>query len=459
MNDLGLDERISNQLASNYAQAQIFSKNLQDLDKLPGVRPKGRVSQLVGASILVKGLSLPVGGLCSIAMNHGRSSVLAEVVSFKDDVTYLMPYDKCEGLEQGSLVSPLNHNIDLPFGPELLGRTLNALGQPIDGRPLEASQSKMLHIKPINPLHRQPIQEPFDVGLRSINTLLTLGKGQRVGLFAGSGVGKSVLIGMMTRFSQADVIVVGLIGERGREVNEFIHHTLGEEGLKKSVIVASPADETPLKRIKSAETAAFLAQQFRDQGLNVLLIMDSLTRYAQAYRELGLATGEPPVSKGYPPSVFAKLPALVEMAGNGASEKGSLTAVYTVLTEGDDLQDPVADCARAILDGHIVLSRSLAEEGIYPAIDIETSVSRCMSSVVSEEQEAMARLFKKLYVKYNQAKDLLQMGAYAPGNDQETDLAIEKHEMMLSFLGQSRSEPQPMRASLEALMNIFKVQA
>ena len=280
----------------------------------------------------------------------------------------------------------------------------------------------------------------MDVGIRAINAMITMGKGQRIGLFAGSGVGKSMLLGMMTRYTEADVTVVGLIGERGREVKEFIESSLGEEGLKKSVIVAAPADDTPLMRLRAAQLATRVAEYFRDQGKNVLLLMDSLSRYAQAQREIALAVGEPPATKGYPPSVFAKLPQLVERAGNGAEGGGSITAVYTILAEGDDLQDPVVDAARAILDGHVVLSRTLADAGHYPAIDIGASVSRVMSSVVGPEHMSAAIKLKKRYSKYQQVKDLVSVGAYAHGQDPETDLSIQQMPMIEQFLQQSLNQ-------------------
>ena len=292
----------------------------------------------------------------------------------------------------------------------------------------------------INPLSRRPIHQPMDVGVRAINAVLTVGQGQRMGLFAGSGVGKSVLLGMMTRGSVADVVVVGLIGERGREVKEFIEDILGEEGRARSVVVAAPADASPLMRLKGCETALAIAEYFRDQGLNVLLLMDSLTRYAQAQREIALAVGEPPATKGYPPSVFAKLPALVERAGNGSDGQGSITAFFTVLTEGDDLQDPIADAARAILDGHIVLSRELADAGHYPAIDIEKSISRVMPMVTSPEHMDLARTLKQFYSLYQQNRDLITIGAYSQGSDPRIDRAIVHKPYLDQFLQQGMRE-------------------
>ncbi|MGL5326798.1 MAG: FliI/YscN family ATPase, partial [Aeromonas sp.] len=306
----------------------------------------------------------------------------------------------------------------------------------------------------INPLSRRPIHQPMDVGVRAINAVLTVGQGQRMGLFAGSGVGKSVLLGMMTRGSVADVVVVGLIGERGREVKEFIEDILGEEGRARSVVVAAPADASPLMRLKGCETALAIAEYFRDQGLNVLLLMDSLTRYAQAQREIALAVGEPPATKGYPPSVFAKLPALVERAGNGSDGQGSITAFFTVLTEGDDLQDPIADAARAILDGHIVLSRELADAGHYPAIDIEKSISRVMPMVTSPEHMDLARTLKQFYSLYQQNRDLITIGAYSQGSDPRIDRAIIQKPYLDQFLQQGMREVIHYDDGLQALQMV-----
>jgi flagellum-specific ATP synthase len=330
------------------------------------------------------------------------------------------------------------------------------LGVPLDGKgPLKGETSIGLNPVAINPLHRHPIDQPLDVGIRAINGLLTVGKGQRIGLFAGSGVGKSVLLGMMTKYTVADVVVVGLIGERGREVKEFIDHILGPEGLKRAVVVAAPADEAPLMRLRAAQLATRVAEYFRDQGSSVLLLMDSLTRYGQAQREISLAIGEPPATKGYPPSVFARIPELVERAGNAAQGGGSITAFYTVLTEGDDLQDPIADSARAILDGHVVLSRQLAEEGIYPAIDIESSISRVMPSVVSEGHLKGALQFKQLLARYRQNKDLIAIGAYSPGSDPVTDRAIERYPHLVQFISQGIQQKAPLVESVNILQMLL----
>jgi flagellum-specific ATP synthase len=321
--------------------------------------------------------------------------------------------------------------------------------------PLETEAKVSLAGVTINPLSRKPIREALDVGVRAINSVLSVGRGQRMGLFAGTGVGKSVLLGMMTKFTNADIVVVGLIGERGREVNEFVLKILGEEGLKRAVVVASPADDSPLMRVHGALRATSIAEYFRDQGLDVLLLMDSLTRYAQAYREIALAIDEPPATKGYPPSVFAKLPQLVERAGNGDVDGGSITAFYTVLTEGDDNNDPIADSARGVLDGHVVLSRSLAESGHYPAIDIEASISRVMPDIVENAHLLLARELRRLYSTYQQNKDLISVGAYRPGSDPRIDQAIAKNPAILEFLQQDMNEAVDMSRSLSELSQLL----
>jgi flagellum-specific ATP synthase len=333
----------------------------------------------------------------------------------------------------------------LPLGDGLLGRVVDSQGLPMDRLgPIANVSAKPLDRKPINAMDRAPVREPLDTGVRAINALLSVGRGQRIGLFAGSGVGKSVLLGMMARYTQADVIVVGLIGERGREVKEFIEDILGADGRARSVVVAAPADAPPLLRMQGASYATAIAESFRDRGKHVLLLMDSLTRYAMAQREIALAIGEPPATKGYPPSCFAKLPQLVERSGNGLNGVGSITAFYTVLSEGDDQQDPIADAARAILDGHIVLSRTLAESGHYPAIDVEQSASRVMHNVVSREHFELARRFRAIYSKYERGRDLVQIGAYAQGSDPALDEAIALHEGMGQFLQQDMYEAAPM---------------
>lgn len=399
----------------------------------------GKLVRGIGLTLEAVGCQMPVGSQCLIQTMEGE--IEAEVVGFAENITYLMPTEAVKGIVPGSRVQPLNREQGLAVGMALLGRVVDGNGQPLDGLgPIKAEKRVPLSKPPMNPLLRKPIKQPLDVGVRAINSIVTVGLGQRMGLFAGSGVGKSVLMGMMTRGTSADVVVVGLVGERGREVKEFIQDILGEEERAKSVVVAAPADTSPLMRLKGCETAVTIAEYFRDKGLNVLLLIDSLTRYAMAQREIALAVGEPPATKGYPPSVFARLPALVERAGNGNENQGSITAFYTVLTEGDDLQDPIADAARAILDGHIVLSRSLADSGHYPAIDIEASISRVMPMVVSEEHVQGARRIRQVYSNYQRNRDLISIGAYTKGTDPRIDLAINAEPAINAFLQQGMQQ-------------------
>jgi len=413
----------------------------------------GKLKRVVGLTMEAIGCRAPIGSQCSVETLNGE--ITAEVVGFADDVLFLMPSEEVQGVLPGAQVKPLLHQKGLPVGMELLGRVVDGVGRPLDGLgPLKTKNHLSGKAKPMNPLIRRPISQPLDVGIRAINSMLTVGKGQRMGLFAGSGVGKSVLLGMMTRGTSADVIVVGLVGERGREVKEFIEEILGEEGRSRSVVVAAPADTSPLMRLKACETSVAIAEYFRDQGMDVLLLMDSLTRFAQAQREIALAVGEPPATKGYPPSVFAKLPQLVERAGNGGDGQGSITAFYTVLTEGDDLQDPIADASRAILDGHIVLSRKLAEAGHYPAIDVEASISRVMPMVVSEQHLSYARVVKQYYSLYQQNKDLIAIGAYVQGADPRVDKAIQFHEVIEAFCQQTMRETHLYDNSLLALSQL-----
>lgn len=414
----------------------------------------GRLTRVVGLTLEAVGCRAPLGSLCHVETL--TQTISAEIVGFSDESIFLMPTESVHGVLPGARVVPQMQDIGIPVGMELLGRVIDGAGRPLDGLgPLTPEDTASNLGTGLNPLDRRPIREPLDVGVRAINSIITVGQGQRMGLFAGSGVGKSVLLGMMTRGTTADVVVVGLIGERGREVKEFIEEILGEEGRKRSVVVAAPADNSPLMRLKGCETAATIAEYFRDQGLNVLLLLDSVTRYAQAQREIALAVGEPPATKGYPPSVFAKLPALVERAGNGGDGQGSITAFYTVLTEGDDLQDPIADAARAILDGHIVLSRSLADSGHYPAVDIEKSISRVMPAVTSDEHQLVARQFKQLYSIYMQNKDLISIGAYTQGSNPEIDAAIHMMPQFKEFLQQRMNDVIPYDQCLSMLANVM----
>ncbi|GAC18748.1 flagellar protein export ATPase FliI [Paraglaciecola arctica] len=414
-------------------------KRLKDQVPQAPIVACGKLVRGIGLTLEAVGCQMPVGSQCLIQTMEGE--IEAEVVGFAENITYLMPTEAVKGIVPGSRVQPLNREQGLAVGMDLLGRVVDGNGQPLDGLgPIKAEKRVPLSRPPMNPLLRKPITQPLDVGVRAINSIVTVGLGQRMGLFAGSGVGKSVLMGMMTRGTAADVVVVGLVGERGREVKEFIQDILGEEERAKSVVVAAPADTSPLMRLKGCETAVTIAEYFRDKGLNVLLLIDSLTRYAMAQREIALAVGEPPATKGYPPSVFARLPALVERAGNGSENQGSITAFYTVLTEGDDLQDPIADAARAILDGHIVLSRDLADSGHYPAIDIESSISRVMPMVVSEEHVLGARRIRQVYSNYQRNRDLISIGAYSKGTDPRIDLAINAEPAINAFLQQGMQQ-------------------
>lgn len=432
---------------------------LQKLDHHAGVLNTisyvGAVSRITGMKIEAAGLSVPVGTLCRIYVSDDVF-VNAEVIGFANNTTFLMATENLDGIKQGSRVIPSIRMRNARVGISLLGRVMDADGNPIDGRgEIVADEVYPLISKPINPLVRKNIHETLDVGIRAINALITIGKGQRMGIFAGSGIGKSVLLGMMTHFTSAHVVVVGLVGERGREVKEFIEQNLGEEGLARSVVVAAPADTSPLMRANCALLATTIAEYYRDQGLDVLLIVDSLTRYAQAQREISLSIGELPATKGFTPSVFAKLSQLVERSGNGANEHGSITAFYTVLMEGDDHTDPVADHARSVLDGHIYLSRQLADAGHYPAIDIEKSISRVMTSIVSDGQLSYANKFKRLYSAYVRNKDVINVGMYQQGSDPVLDEAIKYSGAMYHFLQQGINEPSAMTISINQLVNIF----
>jgi flagellum-specific ATP synthase len=432
---------------------------------------RGRLVRITGLVLEAVGVQTAMGTLCEIHA-PGRPPATAEVVGFNGDRTYLMPTAHLHGLAPGAWVLPQrrrapaprlgqpahpwrrleDQGLQLPMGSGLLGRVVDPMGHPMDGAgALQRTHDEPMHRRPINAMEREPIRQPLDTGVRAINGLLSVGRGQRIGLFAGTGVGKSVLLGMMARYTQADVIVVGLIGERGREVKEFIEDILGDAGLRRSVVVAAPADAPPLLRLQGAHYATAIAEHFRDQNQQVLLLMDSLTRYAMAQREIALAVGEPPATKGYPPSCFAKLPQLVERSGNGPKGQGSITAFYTVLSEGDDQQDPIADAARGILDGHIVLSRELAEAGHFPAIDIERSISRVMMQVTSADQQQAARRVRRQLAQLSRARDLIQVGAYVPGSDAELDAAIGNEAAIREYLQQGMQECAPLAASQQWL--------
>ena len=400
---------------------------------------QGTLSALRGLTLEAEGCKAAIGSRCLIDTVTGKR-VEAEVVGFNRDKTLLMPAGPVDGLRSQARVRPIPGRASVPVGDALLGRVVDARGSPIDSLgPLDTKRRVPLMSPPINPLNRAPITTAFDVGVRAINGLITLGRGQRIGLFAGSGVGKSALLGMMTRHSEAEVTVIGLIGERGREVNDFVRDTLGNEGMKRAIIVAVPADQPPLLRLQGAMLATAIAESFRDRGKQVLLLIDSLTRYSQAQREIGLATGEPPTAKGYPPSAFAMLPLLVERAGNLLSG-GSITAIYTVLAEGDDQNDPIVDAARAVLDGHIVLTRELSDAAHYPAIDIGASVSRTRGSVNTDKEEQVIKRALKLAATYRAQEDMLRVGLYQRGSDPLLDEAVTVWPKLQRFVQQSVNE-------------------
>lgn len=422
--------------------------------KSPDIVVEGMLSRMVGMTLEAVGCEVPVGGRCLVDAAGGRQ-IEAEVVGFSGDKLFLMPTGDIRGLMPGARVIPTRSESSVAVGESMLGRVLDGAGRPLDGLgELRCTDRVSLTGEPLNPLMRRAIRDPLDVGVRSINALLSVGGGQRIGLFAGSGVGKSVLLGMMTRYTKADVTVVGLIGERGREVQDFVSNTLGPDGMRRAVVVATPADNPPLMRLHGAWLATSIAEYFRDRGLKVLLLLDSLTRFAQAQREIALAIGEPPATKGYPPSVFARLPQLVERAGNSDRGVGSITAFYTVLAEGDDQNDPIADAARAILDGHIVLSRRLAESGLYPAVDIEASISRAMHQIATREQLDLANRFRQVYSIYQQHRDLISVGAYRRGSDPRVDLAVDQWPRMLEFLRQDMYDPLSIERSYSDLKQL-----
>jgi flagellum-specific ATP synthase len=454
----------------------MHSQNSQSLERLAsfdarlGVMPKsvreGRLSRVSGLLYEVEGLPMTIGDRATINLG-GDKAIEAECIGFNGAITYLMPVDPIEGISPGAPVYPLGtpyfegahfqvqHTSGaLPLGKSLLGRVVDGFGRPIDGKGIDTHGVGGVPTRKLNPLNRSPIHEPMDAGIRAINGALTVGRGQRVGIFAGSGVGKSVMLGMLARNCVADVMVIGLVGERGREVREFCVDTLGEKAMERSVVVAAPADASPLARVRGAYYATDVATWFRDQGHHVVLILDSLTRFAMAQREIGLSLGEAPVSRGYTPSVFAKMPELVERVGNGDRDDSSITAFYTILLEGDDVHDPVADTARGILDGHIFLSRELADSGHYPAIDIEKSISRVMPKVTTKEHQLAARKLKMLYSRYQRGRELLSMGAYVPGGDPELDTAVKMWPQIKAYLQQDADERFGMDTALTELMKI-----
>ena len=447
-------------MSNNVRTHSFLSERLNDaiasLDAIPVARVTGRLVKVNGLMLQAVGCRFKLEQRCMVETAEG-SMIEAQVVGFDHNVAYLMPIRRLGGLFAGAKVVPLEGDSTVQMSNQWLGRVVNGLGEALDGGPeLRGGERISLEANPINPLKRRPVDTPLDVGVKTINGLLTVGKGQRIGLMAGSGVGKSVLLGMISQNTQADVIVVGLIGERGREVREFIERNLTEEARQKAIIIAAPADESPLMRLRATLLCHRTAEYFRDKGKDVLLMMDSLTRYAMAQREISLSLGEPPASRGYPPSVFSVLPQLLERAGNSENQEGSLTAIYTVLAEGDDQQDPVVDSARAILDGHVVLSRQLAEQGHYPAIDVNASISRCMSSCTQEAHQTVANQFRQLYSNYLQVKELLPLGGYQPGQDPDLDRAVAMYPSLSAYLQQSAHESVSYEESLTQLATLFQ---
>lgn len=429
------------------------------IETIPSIDPMrvyGRVTEITGLIIKATGIRTSVGESCRIVSDNGLT-VEAEVVGFRDEKVLLMAVDDIAGVRPGSRVISIGRKVAVKVSDAIIGRVLNDRGEPIDGKgPVRGIDYPLtIHLPPPHPLRRRRIKEPLDLGIRAINGLMTIGKGQRVGIMAGSGVGKSVLMGMIARFTEAPVTVIALIGERGREVREFIENNLGEEGLKKSIVVVSTSDQPPLAKVRGAFTATAIAEYFRDRGMDVLLLMDSLTRVAQAQREIGLATGEPPTAKGYTPSVFSLLPRLLERVGT-AERNGSITGIYTVLVEGDDLSEPVADAVRAILDGHIVLSREIAMEGLYPSIDVLQSISRVMPDIVDDKHRELASRFIELMATYKRFEDMINLGAYKAGTNPKLDKAIEMIDKLRSYIRQDMRNRRDFADSLQGLFLIFE---
>jgi len=424
--------------------------------RTPQPQRSGTLVRLVGMTLEARGVMAPLGACCEVVGRHGHR-VEAEVVGFNDKVLFLMPFTEPAGVGPGDMVRVVSNSSLVSLGPELLGRVIDGRCQPLDGKPAPVCKDLLSLLgRPINPMERGPINKILDVGVKAINGILTLGRGQRLGLIAGSGVGKSVLLGMLTRFTKADIVIIGLIGERGREVQAFIQESLGEEGLAKSVVIAAPANVSPVLRLKATHLTHVIAEYFRDQGKDVLMLCDSLTRVAHAQREIGLAIGEPPTAKGYPPSVFGLLPNLIERGGVGRHGHGSITAIYTVLAEGDDAADPIVDIARASLDGQVMLSRKLADSAHYPAIDLTGSISRLMQTLLSSEDLKLSNKLRRLWSLYQQNVDLIQVGAYENGSNPELDEAIRLNDRIVNFLRQDMhiSEDYDVtRAQLRALLS------
>ncbi len=413
----------------------------------------GQVTRVVGLTMESLGPDVKLDDLCMVSSRDKKQNVLAEVIGFRDDHVLLMPFEEITGVGIGSTVENLHRPMDVKVGEKLLGQVLDGLGKPLQTGELELQNSYPVDSQPPDPLQRKIIDETLVLGVKAVDGLITIGKGQRIGIFAGSGVGKSTLLGMFARNTKADVNVIALIGERGREVREFIERDLGEEGLRRSVVVVATSDKPALIRKKAAKTATAIAEYFRDCGKDVLLMMDSLTRFSMAQREIGLASGEPPVTRGYPPSVYSEMPKLLERAG--CSEKGSITGLYTVLVDGDDFNEPITDTARGVLDGHIILSRQLAQKNHYPAIDILQSISRVMSSIVADEHKKLAAKAKMIYATYRESEDLINIGAYKQGSNANIDYAISKIDKMNDYLRQNVNDKFDLKESLELLEEVF----
>lgn len=433
-----------------------FNKYRHVVEGLDLVTVRGRVSQVIGMVVESNGPGIPVGSMCEISTFRGKSSVLAEVVGFADGRVLLMPLGEMRGVEPGGTITLVGGEAQVPVSEAMLGRVIDGLGNPVDGKgPLGETSYYPLYAEPLNPMKRDRILEPVDVGVRAINGLLTLGKGQRIAIMAGSGVGKSTLLGMIAKHTAADISVIGLIGERGRELKDFIERDLGPEGLARSVVVVATSDQPPLVRMRGAYMATSIAEYFRDRKRDVILMMDSVTRFAMSSREVGLAVGEPPTSRGYTPSVFSQLPKLLERAGT-SSDGGSITGIYTVLVEGDDMNEPIADAVRSIVDGHIVLSRDLASGGHYPAIEVLGSVSRCMTDVMDGEHVAKARKFLENMAVYRRSEDLINIGAYAKGSNPKIDQAIQMIDGLNGYLCQQVEERSSLDDSCKGLSDLIR---
>ena len=437
---------------------RFINKTIQNIAQVKGARKKifsGKVTRYDGNTIECSGFPATIGTLCKVLTDDGKPAI-AEIIGFSNGNNLAAMHQPNSRVLVGSEVVAFDDGYSIPVGQGILGRVIDALGQPLDGNMIhQVNESWPLAGEKINPLDRTAVEKPLDVGVRVINSLLTVGKGQRLGIIAGSGVGKSVLLGMITRFTTADIVVVGLIGERGREVGNFVSSNLNEDTKKRTVMVVEPADRSPLLRIRAANRATAIAEYFRDKGKDVLLIMDSLTRVAHARREIGLALGEQPTSKGYPPSVISLIPTLIERTGSGSQGKGTITAFYTILADGDDQNDPVVDTSRAILDGHIMLSRDQAQLGIYPAVDVSSSVSRVMNEIVDNKHIQASIKFRQLVTTYNENKDLLMMGGYTQGQDQTLDQAISLWPKITDFIKQQENKKESFSSSTSELMQVF----